>query len=137
MDVVVEQEAPGFVRLLVSGDSTQTRVDLSTDARLLTPEHTNLGSVLSAEELAVDKVLAVFGRAEPRDFLDLAALEPRFDLQSLFPLAEQKDLGFDAGVFRQMLDRCQHLPRDEFDVDDSGYADLLSQLERWKHQIDS
>src|SRR4051812_25903101 len=57
---------------------TSGRVDIAADARLLPADRSALGLLLSVEELAVDKVLAVFGRAEARDFLDLAALEPRF-----------------------------------------------------------
>ena len=39
--------------------------------------------MLSGEELAIDKVLALFGRAEARDFVDLMALEPRYGLERL------------------------------------------------------
>ena len=59
-----EQAVPGFARLLVTAeDDEQTRVDLGADARLLPSERTEYGDILSTEELAVDKVLAIFGRA--------------------------------------------------------------------------
>jgi len=53
----------------------------------------------------VDKVLAVFGRAEARDFVDLAALADHFDLAELFRLAAEKDPGFSIEVFAEMLER--------------------------------
>jgi hypothetical protein len=81
--LTVRQRAHGFARLIVSDDIEQTGVDLATDARMFPPESSDLGLTLSAQELAVDKVLALFGRAEARDFVDLAALEPRFGLAHL------------------------------------------------------
>ena len=58
---------PGFARLLVSDGNDQTELDLGSDARLF-PVEERLGlRVLSGEELAVDKLLALFGRAEARD----------------------------------------------------------------------
>lgn len=82
-EVIEERVAAGFARLVVVDGEERTGVDLATDARLLPAEESEFGLVLSTEELAVDKVLAVFGRAEARDFVDLAALEPRFGLAHL------------------------------------------------------
>ncbi len=53
---------------------------------------------LSGEELAVDKVLAVFGRAEARDFHDLMAVESRYGLDRLCKLVAEKDRGFTPAV---------------------------------------
>lgn len=50
------QSAPGFTRLVVSDGAERTEVDVAADARLLPVESSPLGPVLSAEELAVDKV---------------------------------------------------------------------------------
>src|SRR5437868_4140343 len=58
--------------------------------------------MLSGEELAVDKVLAVFGRAEARHFVDLAAVEPRYGLDRLFRLAAERR-GRDRRAFRRRL----------------------------------
>ena len=60
----------GFARLLVTDGEAATEVDLASDFRLLPPERTPFGLALAGEELAVDKVLALFDRAEPRDFVD-------------------------------------------------------------------
>src|SRR6202035_4835097 len=51
-------------------DDEVTEVDLGADAMLLPVERGELGPILAGEELAVDKILAVFGRAEARDFVD-------------------------------------------------------------------
>ncbi|MGH9089095.1 MAG: nucleotidyl transferase AbiEii/AbiGii toxin family protein, partial [Acidimicrobiales bacterium] len=94
---------PGFARLLVSDATDQTEVDLGTDARLF-PVGECLGiHLLSGEELAVDKLLALFGRAGARDFVDLMAVADRYGIDRLFNLASEKVRSFDAEVFAEML----------------------------------
>ena len=46
-------------------------------------------------DLIVDKLLAFFGRMEPRDAVDLFFILKNEDLWKLTELAKQKDLGFD------------------------------------------
>ena len=135
--VTREQVASGFARLIITDEqsSEQTRVDLAADARLLPPEGTEYGQLLSAHELAVDKVLAIFGRAEARDFIDLAALEPDHGLLGLCQLATEKDLGFQIDVFCEMLRRFGRLDRDEFDVDDASYRELEKTVVRWAETV--
>lgn len=58
------QVSPGFARLIVEGDDESTELDLGADARLFPAEAAEPAPMLSGEELAVDKVLAIFGRAE-------------------------------------------------------------------------
>lgn len=135
LDVTEQQVAHGFARLVVSDGTDQTGVDLASDARLFPPEPSDLGLILSAKELAVDKVLAVFGRAEARDFVDLAALEPRFGLAHLCELAERKDAGFQPSVLAEMVDRFGRLDRDEFDVDDARFASIVSSVRRWRTDL--
>lgn len=80
-----------------AGDDS-TEIDLYVDYRLLPAEPSPLGPVLSIEELAANKLLALFSRAEARDFVDVAALEPVFGLGRLYELAREKDAGFDPTV---------------------------------------
>jgi len=52
--------------------------------------------VRSLEDLAADKVLALFGRAAARDFVDVyQLLQTHFDWGDLLAMARQKDPGFD------------------------------------------
>ncbi|MFJ9390323.1 hypothetical protein ACIRON_15975 [Nocardioides sp. NPDC101246] len=53
-----------------------------------------------AEEIAGRKTLALFGRAAPRDFIDVFNLARRFGKPKLLELATERDLGFDRRVFR-------------------------------------
>ena len=90
--------------------------------------------MLSGEELAVDKVLAIFGRAEARDFYDPAAVEPHYGLERLFVLAAEKDRGFSPDVFAEMLLRFERLRREEFDVADGEFATLTRTVIEWRER---
>jgi hypothetical protein len=132
MDVRRVREGRGFFRLEVREYEEVTEVDLGADARLLPIERGEFGPILAGEELAVDKVRAVFGRAEARDFVDLSAVADRYGLVYLCQRALDKDRRFDPQVFRDMLDRFDRLPRDEFEVPDQAYERLVSKVDRWR-----
>jgi hypothetical protein len=122
----------GFTRLMVTSGDDATELDLATDARLLPIEQGPGFPVLSGEELAADKVLAVFGRAEARDYVDLMAVERRFGLERLFELALAKDPGFSPAVFVDMLDSFPRLRRDEFPIDDGQFDELQWRVGVWR-----
>jgi hypothetical protein len=126
------REGSGFYRLEVSQGADVTEVDFGADFRLLPMEVGPLGPTLAGEELAVNKVLAVFGRAEARDFVDLSVLTKRYGLERLMRRALEKDPGFDPQVFRNMLSRFERLPRDEFEISDEGYEGLVRTIEHWR-----
>lgn len=90
--------------------------------------------MLSGEELAVDKVLAAFGRAEARDFVDLMAVEPRYGLDRLCRLAVEKDRGFTPRLFAEMLAEFRRLRRDEFELDDASFEQLERDVDRWRER---
>jgi len=92
MNVRRVREGRGFFRLEVREHEEVTEVDLGADARLLPIERGELGPILAGEELAVDKVLAVFGRAEARDFVDLSAVAEQLQIR--------RDRGDDFGLSR-------------------------------------
>jgi len=83
--VEVELTLPGFVRAMVSRDQDATRVDWARDSawRFLPLVRDPLGGLLlHPVDLAINKVLALAGRDEPRDFVDI-----RFVHQRVLPLA--------------------------------------------------
>ena len=126
------QENPGFARLIVEGGDDRTELDLGADARLFPAEPGRPAPMLSGEELAVDKVLAVFGRAEARDFVDLAAVEARYGLDRLFRLAAEKDRGFTLEMFAGMAGRFSRLRPDEFGLDSAQYEQLVLRVIEWQ-----
>jgi len=58
----------------------------------------------------VDKLLAYFGRAEPRDAVDLYFILQKEPLAPLLEQAAQKDPGFDLYWFAIALNRCEKFP---------------------------
>lgn len=111
-----------FARLEVrDGDSDTTLVDIASDFRLFDTRASSLGPVLAPEELAADKTLALFGRAAPRDFVDVFLLARRFGIEAMLGWARQKDRGFDDLIFAEMLGRLARVPREELPIADSEY----------------
>ena len=94
LEVTTLSEGPTFARLRVKSGTEATNVDLASDYRLMPALATGDGPVLAEAELAADKVLALAGRAEARDFIDFEGLVRRFDIDELCELAASKDLGF-------------------------------------------
>jgi hypothetical protein len=58
----------------------------------------------------VDKLLAYFGRSEPRDAADLYIIMHKEPLEPLLDQASQKDTGFDHYWFAIALNRCESFP---------------------------
>lgn len=129
------QVAHGFARLSVRDGDDHTEIDLCVDYRLLPAEPSAIGPVLSLEELAANKLLALFSRAEARDFVDFAALEPVFGLNRLCVLATEKNAGFDRSVLAEMLDRVDRIPDDEFQMSAERLGALRRSILGWKLQL--
>jgi hypothetical protein len=72
--------------------------------RLRATVYLDIGPVLHPDDLAADKVLALWGRAEIRDYVDVAALLDRYGPGALLDLAAAKDSGFTAPRFADALD---------------------------------
>jgi len=64
-----------FARLIVTDplDGQEEKVELSADWRAHEPVQLDVGPVLHPDDAVANKVCALFGRALPRDFLDVDA----------------------------------------------------------------
>jgi Nucleotidyl transferase AbiEii toxin, Type IV TA system len=99
-----EMRGDSFVRVPVTTPAgREIMVELAVDARIRHTVELSLGPVLHPEEIAADKVLALFGRAAARDLVDVDALTRRFDEGRLLELALEKDPGFDQRRFAEAL----------------------------------
>ncbi|OAT86746.1 nucleotidyl transferase AbiEii/AbiGii toxin family protein [Desulfotomaculum copahuensis] len=99
LDVKVERRQATFVRFLIE---QELKVDLALDApfRLKPPVQLDINGIKTfvdgLEDIAANKMLALFGRAEPRDFIDVYFLSREyFDFMEMTKMAAQKDTGFD------------------------------------------
>jgi predicted nucleotidyltransferase component of viral defense system len=103
---VIQRSSDSFAQLTVSTGQwrrTELRVELGRDSQLMDSVPSALGPMLSLRELAANKVLAAFGRHEPRDLVDLQSISGTVPLQQAFADAVRKDPGFDVEVFREMV----------------------------------
>ena len=71
-------------------------------------------------------MLALFGRAEARDFVDVFFLARRFGIRAMLDWAGEKDPGFDPYRLALGLGRFESLPRGEFEVEDGTYVEMAS-----------
>jgi len=104
-----------YVEFLITQDTETLKVDLAFDSpfRFATPLISEYGVWVNPfEDLRVDKLLAYYGRAEPRDAVDLYFILQREPLAPLLDLAVQKDPGFDLYWFAVALNRATDFPDD-------------------------
>lgn len=109
LEVRVVMQQPGFVRAIVSRGSEATKVEWAHDSAwrfLPAVAHPVLGYVLHPTDLAVNKVLALVGRREARDFLDVLEVHRTvLPLGALCWAATGKDPGFTPLSLLELLRR--------------------------------
>jgi hypothetical protein len=103
--------------LLEAGGGEVLKVDLVRDVGPQYGEHMKVGNVIvdSMENIGANKLTAILGRAEPKDFVDLYfILRAGYDWDDLLEKAKTKDLGlqpfFMAGALLQVR-QFHHLPK--------------------------
>ncbi len=107
--VDLEMNQPGYLRALVSGGSETTKIEWAHDTAwrfMPTVFDPDAGFLLHQIDLAVNKVLALAGRDEPRDFLDILTINR--EILPLGPLcwaAVGKDPGFSPRSLLELLKR--------------------------------
>jgi hypothetical protein len=127
---------PGFVRAIVRQGDGATRVDWAHDSawRFFPLQRDTLGGyLLHPVDLAINKLLAVAGRDEPRDFVDILwAHEHILPLAGLAWAACGKDPGFSPLSLIELLRRRGHSrPEDFARLHLAQPFDLPSAKTRW------
>lgn len=139
VEVLLSQ--PGFLRATVTRNDNATRVDWAHDSawRFMPPVRDELGGFLLHEvDLAVKKVLALAGRDEPRDFVDILFIHDRvLPLGALCWAAAGKDPGFTPLSLLELLRRRgRHRPEELARLDLAVPVDLPAWKARWLHALD-
>jgi hypothetical protein len=96
------------------------------------PVHLGVGPVLHRDDLAADKVLAMWGRGEPRDFLDV------YEDRQLFHLAASKDRGLTPPLLAEALRGVRRLR--SIDWEDAGIEPeqarhVTERISGWREQL--
>ena len=140
LDARTEARSSSFARLSVSGNEEQARVELGVDWRMNEPIRLAIGPVLHADDAVANKVCALFGRAEIRDYVDVAAslASGRHSDDDLIRLAAEHDPGFDLAWFTEAhraVDRIPDTGFAEYGLDPVNAAALRSRMHAWAKKI--
>lgn len=134
LEVIISQ--PGFIRALIRRDSDSTQIDWARDSAwrfMPAIRHEKGGFVLHEVDIATNKILAMAGRSEPRDFVDaLFILERILPLGPLVWASVAKDPGFTPMSLLEHLKRQgRYRPEDFERLDLVKPIDLVGAKETW------
>jgi hypothetical protein len=130
------RSGPGFRRCAITGPET-VLVDLAVDSPSTdTPTLTIAGPALAPADLVVRKTLALFGRAEPRDYIDVYVLHQRFNRNDTLHKAAESDPGFDTDVFVQALRAHRRLADADFPDIGTPIEEIRNYFDAWATELD-
>lgn len=135
--IEIELSLPGFLRAVVRRGEGATRVDWAHDSawRFMPLVRDPLGGLLlHPVDLAINKVLALAGRDEPRDFVDILFVHQRvLPLGALCWAAAGKDPGLTPLSLLELLKRRGRFRPEEFDrLHLVAPLDLPAARETWR-----
>jgi len=138
----VDLNQPGYVRAIVRRDDQATKVEWARDSAwrfMPTVRDDRVGFLLHPVDLAVNKVLALAGRDEPRDVLDTLHLHRRvLVLGALCWAACGKDPGFTPLSLLELLRRRGRVRPEELErLDLTQPIDLHAMKRAWLETLDS
>lgn len=130
------RSGPDFRRWAITGPET-VLVDLTVDSPSTgTPTLTIAGPALAPADLLVRKTLTLFGRAEPRDYVDVYVPNQRFNREDTLRKAAAADQGFDRYVFAQALRAHQRIRDTDFPEIGTPIEDIRSYFDAWADELD-
>jgi hypothetical protein len=138
----VDLNQPGFVRAIVRKGEGATKVEWARDSDwrfMPTMRDERVGFVLHPVDLAVNKILALAGRDEPRDVLDVLYLHRRvLVLGALCWAACGKDPGFTPLSLLELLRRRGRVREEDLTrLDLAVPIDLRALKQEWLEALDS
>jgi Nucleotidyl transferase AbiEii toxin, Type IV TA system len=135
--VTLVHDSASFCRLVIHGRE-ELLIDLAVDSPpTALPTVTVLGPTLAPLELAGRKLLALFGRAEARDFADVFVLAPRFGKDALLDQAGLIDEGFERKVLAQMMNALGRFGDDEIPIHTGAVGELRRFFAEWASELDT
>jgi len=138
----VDLNQPGYIRAIVRKGVEATKVEWARDSAwrfMPTVRDDRVGFVLHPVDLAVNKVLALAGRDEPRDVLDALYLHTQvLDFGALCWAACGKDPGFTPLSLLELLRRRGKIRGEDLArLDLAGPVDLHEAKRAWLAALDS
>lgn len=138
----VDLNQPGYVRAVVSREGQSTKVEWARDSAwrfMPTVQDERIGFILHPVDLAVNKVLALAGRDEPRDVVDSVHMHQHLlILGALCWAACGKDPGFTPLSLLDLLRRRGRVRQEDLDrLDLVAAIDLRVLKQDWLTALDS
>lgn len=135
-DYELLSHANDFARVRIVG-SAELIVDLAIDVAPRFPvAQTPVGPVFSPLELAGRKLLALFDRAEARDFVDVYVLSKKFGNQKMFDAATQIEVSLNKQILARMMNALDRFSDDELPIDHSEVGTLRKYFANWAKDLD-
>ncbi len=140
-EVAIQMNQPGYLRVIVSKGKESTKIEWSHDTAwrfLPVVEDPDVGFMLHPIDLAINKLLAVAGRDEPRDFLDiLFAHRTILPLGALCWAAVGKDPGFTPRSLLELIRRRgKYRPEDFSRLNLTEKIDVVELKSQWLAALD-
>jgi hypothetical protein len=113
LQLAVIRRFASYVEFLFRHEKESLKIELALDSPFrFEPPVLSESSVYvnDFKDIQVDKILAFYGRAEPRDAVNMYFLTQNESIQLLFDLAAQKDPGFDRYWMAVALNRASNFP---------------------------
>jgi hypothetical protein len=121
-------------------DGQEEKLELSVDWRAHDPVQLDVGPVLHPDDAVANKVCALFGRALPRDFLDVDAtlMSGRYTREQLLELAAAADGGLDPLIFADALGALTQITDAafaEYGTDTNALTDMRHRFAEWRRLL--
>ena len=129
------QFSDSFARLVVTDDESLV-VDIGIDSPAISPVFlSDAGPTFALDELAGRKLLALFDRAEARDFADIYSLHTKFDKSTLLARASELDDGFDEAMFAMMIRTVRRFGPEDFHPGEDEFPAIVRFFSAWADEI--
>jgi hypothetical protein len=140
-EVTVEYALPGNIRAMVARGEERTRIDWAHDSawRFLPATRDEIGGYrLHSVDLALNKLLALAGRDEARDYVDILECHERIlPLGALIWAAAGKDPGLSPHSLLELLKRRGRPQQADLDrLDMARPLDAAEAKKRWLRALD-
>lgn len=134
--VDIDRELVTFARLIARRNDEAVEVDLAVDSPPLFPIEMREGlPVLSGQDLAARKVLAILDRAEGRDFTDLLVLADRYSQAECIRWAQELDAGVRIADVARAFTKLERLRDAELPCSPEAVPALRTWFERWSTDL--
>jgi hypothetical protein len=129
------QDSESFVRLHVHGPA-ELLIDIAIDVSPgQLPIVSIVGPTFAPEELAGRKLIALFDRAEARDFADVFVLARHFSRELMLTRATEIDLGLDFTVLAAMMRTLNRFTDEELPIEAGDVAAMRAFFRDWADNL--